>query len=143
MSDDYWSTPDAAYNMGLFGKQAGLREGYQQGFQEGRHQGFQEGAAAMLERMEATIAQLREEINNLREFSNGAVITLDAAAEVLAATGNQKQMGDFISSYAQGVELSVRQRHFSLAPHADKRFAARMPRIAQIINETLSKYLHR
>lgn len=36
MSDDYWSTPDAAYNMGFVGKQAGLREGYQQGFQEGR-----------------------------------------------------------------------------------------------------------
>lgn len=147
MSDDYWSSPDAAYSMGLIGKQAGLQEGHQQGrnqgFQQGRNQGFQEGAAAMQERMEATIAEMRAEINALREFSNGAVVTLDAAAEVLATTGDQKQIADFILSYGRRVERSVSQKHIPLPPHADERFAARMPRVSQIICEALAKCTHR
>jgi hypothetical protein len=143
MSDDYWNGPDAAYSMGLIGKQAGLQEGHQRGFQRGRNQGFQEGATAMQERMETTIAQLRAEINELREFSNGAVVMLDAAAEVLATAENEKQMAAFISGYGRRVERSISQKHIPLPPHADERFAARMPRVAQIINNTLAKYLRR
>jgi hypothetical protein len=147
MSDDYWSSPEAAHALGFMGKQAGLREGHQQGFnngfEQGRNQGFQEGSAAMQERMEATIAKLRAEINELREFSNGAVVVLDAAMEALAAGGNEKQMAGFIVSYGQRAERSVSQKHIPLAPNVDERFMARMPRVAQIINETLVKYLRR
>lgn len=143
MSDDYWKSQDAAISMGVMGKQAGLREGHQQGFQEGfeqgRNQGFQEGAAVMQERMAATIAQLRAELNDVVEFSNGMVATLGAAAEVLAATGDKRQMADFIKSYARRVEHSVSQKHIPLPPHLDERFVARMPRVSQIINETLAK----
>lgn len=147
MSDDYWSSPDAAYNMALVGKQAGLREGqqqgFQQGFQQGRNQGFQEGAAAMQERMEATIAQLRAEKDALQEFANGAVITLAAAADVLAATGDEKQIADFILNYGGRVERALTQKHVPLPPHADERFMARMPRVSQIIHEALARYLRR
>lgn len=140
MSDDYWSSPDAAYNMALVGKQAGLREGHQQGFEQGRNQGFQEGAAEMQRRMEATIAEMRAEIHALREFSNGAVVTLSAAAEVLAASGDEKQIADFILSYGRRVERDISLKCIPLPPHADERFIARMPRVSQIIREALARY---
>lgn len=143
MSDDYWNSQDAAINMGFMGKQVGLREGHRQGFEDGRHQGFQEGAAAMQKRMEVQIAQLRAEINDLREFSNGAVITLDAAAEALAASGNQEAMGDFIVAYAKGVEQGIDQKHFPVPPHADGRFVTRMPWVAQLVKDTLTSLSRR
>jgi len=144
MSDDYWSSPDAAYNMALVGKQAGLREGhqqgFQQGFQQGRHQGFQEGGAEMQRRMESAIAQLRAEKDALQEFANGAVVTLAAATDVLEATGNEKQIADFVLSYGQRVERSLNQKQISLSPHADERFTARLPRISKIIRDVLARY---
>lgn len=146
MSDDYWSSPDAACNMALVGKQAGLREGhdqgYQQGFQQGRNQGFQEGAAAMQQRMEAMIAQLRAEKDALQEFANGAVVTLGAATDVLGAAGGEQQIADFILSYGRRVERSVKEKHIPLPPHADERFVARLPRVSQIIRDALARYRH-
>lgn len=147
MSDDYWSSPDAAYNMAFVGKQAGLREGqqqgFQQGFEQGRNQGFHEGAAEMQRRMEATIAQLRAEKDALQEFANGAVVTLAAATDVLEATGDEKQIADFIVSYGQRVERSVNQKQIPLPPHADERFTARLPRISKIIRDVLARYRQR
>jgi flagellar biosynthesis/type III secretory pathway protein FliH len=140
MSDDYWSSPDAAYSMAIVGKQAGLREGQQQGFEQGRNQGFHEGAAEMQRRMEVTIAQLRAERDALLELANGAVITLAAATDVLETTGDEKQIADFIVSYGQRVERSLNQKQISLPPHADERFTARLPRISKIIRDVLARY---
>jgi len=147
MSNDYWSSPDAAYNMALVGKQAGLREGQQQGlqqgFEQGWNQGFHEGAAEMQRRMEGTIARLRAEKDALLDFANGAVVTLAAATDVLEATGDEKQIADFLVSYGRRVERSLSQKQFPLPPHADERFMARLPRISKIIRDVLATYRHR
>ncbi len=140
MSDDYWSSPDAAYNMALVGKQAGLREGQQQGFERGRNQGFQEGAAEMQRRMEATIAQLRAENAALQEFANGAVVTLAAATDVLESTEGEKLIADFIVIYGKRVERSLNKKQIPLPPHTDERFTARLPRISNLIRDVLARY---
>lgn len=144
MSDNYWATQDAAIAMGHAGKAVGRRQGQDEGYQDGLVDGFArgrkygqgEGVAAVQAQLDA----LTQQRNALQELSNGLVMALGAAVEVLKGASNDDKVR-FAQSYVNRVDRAIQKGQLRLAPHLDPSFANQMTHSAAFIREALETTL--
>ncbi len=144
MSENFWATQDAAIAMGHAGKAVGRRQGQEEGYQDGLADGFargrkygqDEGVAAMQAQLEA----LQQQRNALQELSNGLVMALGAAVDVLKE-GSTNDKVRFARSYTNRVDQAIRKGQLRHAPHLDPNFAKLMAISAAFINDALETTL--
>lgn len=144
MSDNFWATQDAAIAMGHAGKAVGRRQGQDEGYQDGLADGFArgrkygqgEGTAAMQAQLDA----LTQQRNALQELSNGLVMALGAAVDVLKGASDDDKVR-FAQSYVRRVDQAFQKGLLRVAPHLDPSFANQMTHSTAFIRDTLETTL--
>ena len=119
MSENFWATQDAAIAMGHAGKAVGRRQGQEEGYQDGLADGFargrkygqDEGVAAMQAQLDA----LNQQRNALQELSNGLVMALGAAVDVLKGASTDDKVR-FAQSYVHRVDQALQKGMLRVAP---------------------------
>lgn len=144
MTENYWDSQDAALAMGRYGKTVGLRQGKEEGYEEGLADGFARGrkyghdeAAAALQ---SQIDALSQQKNALQELTNGLVMTLGAAVEVLKQANDDTKV-QFALHYVQRVDNAIRKGQLRLSPHADPNFSRQMTHSTALIRDALETTL--
>lgn len=144
MSENFWATQDAAIAMGHAGKAVGRRQGQEEGYQDGLADGFargrkygqDEGVAAMQAQLDA----LNQQRNALQELSNGLVMALGAAVDVLKGASTDDKVR-FAQSYVRRVDQALQKGMLRVAPHLDPNFANPMAQSSAFIREALEATL--
>ena len=144
MSENFWATQDAAIAMGHAGKAVGRRQGQEEGYQDGLADGFargrkygqDEGVAAMQAQLDA----LNQQRNALQELSNGLVMALGAAVDVLKGASTDDKVR-FARSYVHRVDQAFQKGMLRVAPHLDPNFAKPMAQSSAFIREALETTL--
>ena len=144
MSENFWATQDAAIAMGHAGKAVGRRQGHEEGYQDGLADGFErgrkygqgEGAAAMQAQLDA----LNQQRNALQALSNGLVMALGAAVDVLKGASDDHKVR-FAQSYVRRVDQALQKGLLRVEPHLDPNFANPMPFSAAFIRDALETTL--
>lgn len=144
MSENFWATQDAAIAMGHAGKAVGRRQGQEEGYQDGLADGFargrkygqDEGVAAMQAQLDA----LNQQRNALQELSNGLVMALGAAVDVLKGASTDDKVR-FAQSYVRRVDQALQKGMLRVAPHVDPNFANPMAQSSAFIREALETTL--
>ena len=144
MSDNFWATQDAAIAMGHAGKAVGRRQGQEEGYQDGLADGFARGrrygqgesAAAMQAQLDA----LTQQRNALQELTNGLVVSLAAAVDVLKGASDDHKVR-FARSYVHRVDQAFQKGLLRVDPHLDPKFAKPMALSAAFIRDALETTL--
>lgn len=144
MSDNFWATQDAAIAMGHAGKAVGRRQGQEEGYQDGLADGFargrkygqEEGATAM----QAELDALNKQKDALQQLSNGLVMALGAAVEVLKGASDDAKVR-FTQSYVRRVDQALQKGLLLVEPHLDPNFAKPMAQSSAFIHDALKTTL--
>lgn len=144
MTENYWESQDAALAMGHYGKAIGHRQGKEEGYEDGLADGFARGEKyghdKAVAALQSQINTLTQQKNALQELTNGLVITLGAAVEVLKKADDDAKV-QFALSYVQRVDSAMRQGQLRVSPHADPNFSRQMTHTTALIRDALETTL--